>query len=47
MRRGALVTGDGTRPLVDDLRRLPAFWLAFAAWLPTAALRAVRMRRGR
>lgn len=29
MRRDVLVTGEASRPLTDDLRRLPAVWVAF------------------
>ena len=32
MRRGALIVGDGRRPLLDDLRRLPRLIRDFMLW---------------
>jgi hypothetical protein len=44
MRQGVLVVGDGRRPILDDLRRLPHLW---GSLLFVPALHLARLVRGR
>jgi hypothetical protein len=50
MRKGALVVGDGAKPLWQDLKDMPSLLVSFIAVGPMAAVRAsralLRMRRG-
>jgi hypothetical protein len=42
MRRGVLVVGDGGRPILEDLRRMPELIVAFITFLTHSCARACR-----